>query len=187
MKLPEDESLDMEQASTNRQMTIAGVLIGVALAACFDGIVFHQILGWHHMVSHVLPPTTMSAMLINMLWDGLFNASAVLLGIIGLVLLFRAARRTQTLPARRRLGGLLLRGFGLFNLIEGIIDHHLLQIHHVREVANPLPWDLGFLVSMGLLPIGLGWLLLRQHQTLGQSRTEDVRINQQKSSEQRVR
>jgi uncharacterized membrane protein len=29
----------------------------------------------------------------------------------------------------------MLIGFGLFNLVEGIIDHHLLGIHHVNETA----------------------------------------------------
>ena len=40
--------------------------------------------------------------------------------------------------------GLLLAGWGLFNVVEGLIDHHLLEVHHVRDdVADPLPWDLG--------------------------------------------
>jgi len=24
-------------------------------------------------------------------------------------------------------------GWGLFNLVEGVVDHHILTIHHVRE------------------------------------------------------
>jgi len=114
------------------------------------------------MASNLVPPTTPEAFARNLLWDGFFNASAVLLGIIGLVLLWRAARRPPPLPSSAYFGGLLLIGFGLFNLIEGVIDHHLLQIHHVREVANPLPWDLGFLLLGGLLPLLVGWLLKRR-------------------------
>jgi uncharacterized membrane protein len=46
----------------------------------------------------------------------------------------------------------MLSGWGLFNLAEGIIDHHILQIHHVRpRSANPAAWDLGFLASGALL------------------------------------
>jgi uncharacterized membrane protein len=54
--------------------------------------------------------------------------------------------------------GLLLMGWGAFNVVEGLVDHHLLGIHHVRDdVASPLPWDLGFLAfGIALLAVGLG-------------------------------
>jgi uncharacterized membrane protein len=53
--------------------------------------------------------------------------------------------------------GWLLVGWGSFNLIEGVVDHEILRIHHVRDdVAHPLPWDLGFLaISAVLLAVGL--------------------------------
>lgn len=46
----------------------------------------------------------------------------------------------------------MLMGFGIFNLVEGIIDHHLLGLHHVNETAPPeqwLWWDLGFRAAAG--------------------------------------
>ena len=54
--------------------------------------------------------------------------------------------------------GLLLVGWGGFNLVEGLVDHHLLRIHHVRDdVGSPLPWDLGFLaISAMLVLVGVG-------------------------------
>ena len=30
-------------------------------------------------------------------------------------------------------------GWGLFNLVEGIIDHHVLEIHHVRDMPVHVP------------------------------------------------
>jgi uncharacterized membrane protein len=60
----------------------------------------------------------------------------------------------------------MLIGFGLFNLIEGIIDHHLLGIHHVNETVLQdrwVYWDLGFLVWGALMLIG-GWRLMRAGQ-----------------------
>ena len=53
--------------------------------------------------------------------------------------------------------GLLLVGWGTFNVVEGVIDHHILTIHHVRDdVASPLWWDIGFLVlGATLIVIGL--------------------------------
>ncbi|MEC9053245.1 MAG: DUF2243 domain-containing protein, partial [Actinomycetota bacterium] len=58
------------------------------------------------------------------------------------------------------LGGLLV-GWGLFNLVEGMVDHHLLGVHHVRDdLGAPLAWDLGFLAVGALLVVG-GVLLQR--------------------------
>ena len=48
---------------------------------------------------------------------------------------------------------------GAFNVVEGLVDHHLLRIRRLRdEVAAPLRWDLGFLV-FGVALIGLGIVL----------------------------
>ena len=62
----------------------------------------------------------------------------------------------------------MLVGWGLFNLVEGIIDHHILGIHHVRETGNQTVWDLGFLACGLLLVIG-GWLLARSNETRSQA------------------
>jgi uncharacterized membrane protein len=59
--------------------------------------------------------------------------------------------------------GSMLMGFGIFNLVEGIIDHQVLGIHHVNETVPPeqwIYWDLGFLVWGALMLIG-GWFLWR--------------------------
>lgn len=50
-------------------------------------------------------------------------------------------------------------GWGIFNVVEGLIDHHILQVHHVRDdLGGPLSWDIGFLIVSALL-IAAGWLL----------------------------
>jgi uncharacterized membrane protein len=47
-----------------------------------------------------------------------------------------------------------LIGWGGFNLVEGLVDHHLLGVHHVRDdLGAPLGWDLGFLVFGALLVV----------------------------------
>jgi uncharacterized membrane protein len=51
-------------------------------------------------------------------------------------------------------------GWGLFNLVEGIINHHILHRHHVREVPEHLPWDVAFLAT-GLLLVAVGLILIR--------------------------
>jgi uncharacterized membrane protein len=53
----------------------------------------------------------------------------------------------------------MLAGWGIFNVVEGLIDHQLLGVHHVRDdLGGPLSWDIGFLVFGVLLIVG-GWLL----------------------------
>ena len=44
--------------------------------------------------------------------------------------------------------GLLVAGWGFFNVVEGLIDHQLLGVHHVRDdLGAPLSWDIGFSCS----------------------------------------
>ena len=54
----------------------------------------------------------------------------------------------------------MLVGWGLFNLVEGIVDHHILGIHHVRETGSVVAWDVAFLL-FGALLVAVGWLLAR--------------------------
>ncbi len=56
-------------------------------------------------------------------------------------------------------GGLSV-GWGTFNVVEGVVNHHILQIHHVRAGPNQPWWDLGFLVWGGVMLVG-GLLLAR--------------------------
>jgi uncharacterized membrane protein len=147
--------------STLQPVRTSALLLGVGLGAFVDGILFHQLLQWHNMLSSRIPPTNMAAMRQNMFWDGLFHLFAWLVLVIGLALFWRVAQRREPLPSTSAFVGLLVMGLGLFNLVEGIVNHLILGIHHVREVLNPLGWDIGFLAAAGLLPILLGWLLTR--------------------------
>ena len=54
---------------------------------------------------------------------------------------------------------MLLVGWGAFNLVEGLVDHQILGIHHVRDdLGGPVGWDLAFLGLSALLVVG-GWML----------------------------
>ena len=103
-------------------------------------------------------------MRINMLWDGIFHAFVWLVTFTGILMLWRAARQGKAIPSGRALAGQLLLGWGLFNLIEGIIDHQILQTHYVREVPEYQIYNLTFLAIGGVLFIVLGWLLMRNAQ-----------------------
>lgn len=145
-----------------RSTSKAGILLGIGLGGFADGIALHQIAQWHNMGSAVLPPTTMDAMKQNMAWDGWFHVATLVLTTIGVYWLLRDARARVGLPTAGAFTGLLLLGWGLFNLVEGVIDHHLLGLHHVRDLPVHVPlYDWLFLGLGGVGFIAIGWLLAR--------------------------
>jgi uncharacterized membrane protein len=157
----------MESATNFRPLIAAGVLLGIGLGGFVDGILFHQILQWHGMVTHFypktgLPPETIVRnMQINMFWDGLFHVATWLSTVTGLALLWRAGGRADVPWSGKAFAGSLPLGWGLFNLVEGIVDHHILHVHHVTEEAGHLAWYIGFLGS-GVVLIVVGLLVIRQ-------------------------
>ena len=140
----------------------AGIVLGLGLGGFADGIALHQIAQWHNMGSAVLPPTTMDAMKQNMAWDGWFHAATWLLTIVGVFMLLRHARAGRSLPTATALTGQMMLGWGAFNLIEGVIDHHVLDLHHVRDLPVHVPlYDWLFLGLGGIGFIAVGWMLIR--------------------------
>ena len=141
----------------------AGIALGVGLGGFIDGILLHQIVQWHNMGSAVLPPVTMDAMRRNMTWDGFFHLAVWVVTLIGAYWLLADARRGLRLPTARVFTGQLLLGWGGFNLVEGLIDHHLLELHHVRDLPTHLPlYDWLFLAIGGAGLLLVGWLLSRR-------------------------
>lgn len=143
----------------------AGVLLGIGLGGFFDGIVLHQLLQWHHMLSDHgdYTVTTVAGLEVNTLWDGLFHTLTYIAVAVGLLLLWRAARLPHAPWSTKLFGGVLLMGWGTFNLIEGTVNHHLLGIHHVNETVSRSQWkwwDLAFLLWGAVMLIG-GWTLAR--------------------------
>jgi uncharacterized membrane protein len=141
-----------------------GLLLGLGLGGFLDGIVLHQILQWHHMVSAVdgAAPDTLSGLQLNTLADGFFHLATWFLVVGAAVTTLVAWRAGRLAPGRRFHAGLVLTGWGIFNVAEGLVDHQLLGIHHVRDdLGAPLGWDLGFLLLGALLAVG-GWALHRR-------------------------
>jgi len=153
-------------AAPTSPASTGAIWLGAGLVGAFvDGIVLHMLLEWHHMVSSVVPPTTLEAMHVNTRWDGVFHVLAWAFVALGVGLVWRGARAATSggvpLPTTRYFVGSMMVGAGLFNTIEGIIDHLLLGIHHVREVPDPLPYDLGFLLVGGFGYLAVGFALRR--------------------------
>jgi len=145
---------------TTRPAVAAALALGIGLGGFFDGVLFHQILQIHNMLSGWLPVTSLAAAKVNMVWDGLFHAAVWTITLIGVVLLWRAAARGDVLFRARDLVGGLLLGWGLFNLIEGLIDHHILGVHHVVEALGRSAWDYAFL-AWGAAMVAVGAMLVR--------------------------
>jgi uncharacterized membrane protein len=144
-----------------RALVTAVTFLGLGLGGFVDGILFHQILQVHSMLSAIYPQTTLVNVEFSMIWDGVFHAFTWASTVVGVVLTWRAAAHTVHLPwATRTLFGASVLGWGIFNVVEGTIDHFVLQIHHVVERAGLSVWDGAFLAS-GLLLAVAGVLLMR--------------------------
>jgi uncharacterized membrane protein len=159
-------------------MAPALLLMGLGFGGFVDGIVLHQILQWHHMLTATgdHPADTVAGLETNTLADGLFHMGTWVLVFVGTLLTVRAWQAGRLAPPWRTHAGLLLAGWGLFNLVEGVVDHHLLGLHNVRDdVAEPLWWNVGFL-ALGAVLVLAGAALVRSGRDLlaAPSRVHDI-------------
>lgn len=136
------------------------VVLGVALGGFFDGILLHQILQWHHLLSQV---SSAGDLRMQVMWDGYFHALMYAIAALGLWGLWRARAHMAGQGWGRLLAGSLLVGFGLWHGLDAVLSHWLLGIHRVRDVSDmPLVWDLIWFGAFGLVPLAIGWWLLRR-------------------------
>ncbi len=151
-----------------RGIGLPGTLLGIGLGGFVDGIVLHQMLQWHHMLSSSdtanidigsYPVTTVAGLEMNTMWDGLFHAFTWLAVLIGLGMLYsRILASRGRVWASRALWGWILLGWGVFNVTEGLLNHHILGIHHVISGEFQTLADVLFLV-LGAALIAGGWWL----------------------------
>ncbi|MGS1012970.1 DUF2243 domain-containing protein [Rhodanobacter sp. UC4450_H17] len=149
------------ESSTDLALPIQlpGIVLGIGLGGFFDGIFLHQVFQWHHMFSSIYPIDTVAGLRMNTFGDGLtVTWIAVLVGLG--ILYSRVTEARRQVWGSRVLWGWMLVGWGIFNLVEGLVDHQLLGIHHVRSGPHQLAWDMAFL-AFGVILVGLGWLLAR--------------------------
>lgn len=130
--------------------TWVSAIIGVAVMAAVDEIVFHQLLGWHHFYDRSTPD-------VALLSDGLLHTGELVLLVAGFFL-FADLRRRGTLAVRPAWAGFLL-GAGGFQLFDGIVDHKVLRLHQVRYEVDLLPYDLTWNAAGLLLMVAGGALL----------------------------
>lgn len=141
------------------QLRWPGYLIGFALGGFFDGILLHQILQWHHLLSLVPGVDGITG---QILFDGIFHAFMYVMAAVGMVMLARRrASLADPIAGRMLLAGVLL-GFGMWHVVDTLASHWVLGIHRIRlDSGDPLFWDVLWLVLFGLFPILAGWLIRR--------------------------
>lgn len=136
-----------------------GATLGFALGGFFDGILLHQILQWHHLLSLV---PGIDDLRLQVLWDGVFHLLMYVVALAGLAGLWRAQRR-GAVRWGRPLCGALLAGFGAWHAVDALLSHWLLGIHRIRiDSPDPLLWDLLWLVLFGIAPLVAGWRWMRR-------------------------
>jgi uncharacterized membrane protein len=120
--------------------------------AGLDEIVFHQLLGWHHLYDRGSLAAGLTA-------DGLLHLTEVALYAVGVVLLYRLVLRRVVVWSR--VGAGVLLGTGAFQLFDGTVTHKVLRLHQVRYGVELWPYDLAW-DAAGVLLLVLGLLLLRR-------------------------
>ncbi|RYG50258.1 MAG: DUF2243 domain-containing protein [Chitinophagaceae bacterium] len=146
----------------NRQPLItAGTIIGIGMGGFLDGILFHQVLQIHSMLSSTLPQDQLVNVKVSMVWDGLFHLLTWITTAIGLAMLWRAGKTRDCPWSGQTFWGGLIMGWGIFNVVEGIIDHYILGIHHVVELYGLSVYDHIFVAS-GIVFIVIGIILIRR-------------------------
>lgn len=140
------------------------LLFGVGTGALADGILLHQVLQWHHLVSSKTTDGTLAGLEDNLLADGIFHIVFLVVLLAGAALI--VGRRLE----RRAFLGLLLVGWGLLNVVDQLLFHLALGAHHIREDAdNYALYDWGFF-AIGLALIATGALIYRSRPSPGTNR-----------------
>lgn len=143
------------------QRVWAGYLLGFALGGFFDGILLHQILQWHHLLS-AIQDGRFGRIRAQILADGLFHALMYAIALCGLWSLWRSRQDAARLSGTALLADGLI-GFGTWHILDAVLSHWILGIHHIRmDAGNPLPWDLLWFAVFGVGVLLAGLVLRRR-------------------------
>lgn len=143
---------DLTSHRAPARSTGVGTILGAALMAAVDEIIFHQLLGWHHFYDRSTPA-------VSLLSDGLLHAAELIGLVAGFFMLADLRRRHALAPMHAQAG--FFFGAGGFQLFDGIVDHKVLRLHQIRYDVELLPYDLAWNVgALVLIAVG-GWLAFR--------------------------
>ena len=138
-----------------RRLLVGSTTLGFGFGALLDVVVFHLILQWHHLLSGRIPTHSLDGLQANVYWDGIFSLTMIAIMLVGAGLLWQSVNRSSEPRSGVRVVGGIFVGVGLFNLLDGVVDHYLLGMHdvvHGTQAFNP-HW-----VGASLLVLGAGIL-----------------------------
>ncbi|QDZ29476.1 DUF2243 domain-containing protein [Noviherbaspirillum sp. UKPF54] len=139
-----------------RRFNWAGYLLGFALGGFFDGILLHQILQWHHLLSGITRAPFDQAE-VQILADGVFQAGMCVIAALGMRKLLQARYVLIDRAFDRVLAADVLIGFGVWHVADGILSNWLLGLHHVRmDAADFAWWDVLWFLLFGVLVVTAG-------------------------------
>lgn len=153
-----------QDAPQMRRVWTAAFALGFAIGGFFDGILLHQILQWHHLLSGLDGGPGLRG---QILADGLFHLAMYGVGAIGLALLWQARSHLDgPMAGRTALSGGLI-GFGTWHILDGILSHWLIGLHRIRmDTAAPLAWDLLWFFAFGIGFVAAGLWVARKRRSL---------------------
>ena len=155
-------SLFLSRFST--RLNRAGYALGFGMGGFFDGILLHQILQWHHLLS-ALQTGIFGDVRTQVAADGVFHLLMYIVAAAGLWWLYRSRAELDSAGAARRLLANFWIGFGAWHLVDAVLSHWLLGIHRIRmDTAYPLAYDIGWVALFGIVPLVAGWWLRRSPQ-----------------------
>ncbi|MCW2927036.1 MAG: hypothetical protein JWM86_1004 [Thermoleophilia bacterium] len=135
---------------------VPGLVTGAGFGAMLDGLLFHELLHWHGFLSDVegFEMDSMASMDENLVANGMFHAFALIVSILGVALIWRAGRNGR-LPDGRFTIGSVVMGWALFDIVDGVVLHLGLGLHHLYQPDFQTESDLLYvLTNVVLLALG---------------------------------
>lgn len=118
---------------TIRRGIVGAGVLGFGFSGLVDVLALHLVFQLHHLISSIVPMTTLRGLRANLVADGLFSLAMLVIMGIGAGIVWRAERRAdRPLPAQALAGAAVL-GLGAFDLFDVVVDHWILGIHHATQ------------------------------------------------------
>jgi uncharacterized membrane protein len=144
-------------AVADKKLRWAGIWLGFAMGGFFDGILLHQILQWHHLLS-AIQTGALASLRTQVTIDGWFHALMYVIAALGLWNLYRYRSRTGIAPDFSVIWPRFWMGFGVWHIIDAVFSHWITGIHRIKmDSSMPLAWDLAWVLVFGVLPLVWGW------------------------------
>ncbi|WP_370519928.1 DUF2243 domain-containing protein [Bordetella sp. 15P40C-2] len=144
-------------AAENKKLRWAGVWLGFAMGGFFDGILLHQILQWHHLLS-AIQTGALGSLRMQVTIDGWFHALMYVIAAIGLWNLYLYRSTSGKSPDFSVIWPRFWMGFGVWHIIDAVFSHWITGIHRIKmDSSMPLAWDLAWVVVFGIVPFMWGW------------------------------